>query len=92
MYRLTFSKPQRWLKVSGQLHAPAALTPRKEPRYQLDRRMGGPQSQSGQHGEGKSFILLGLELRPLSHPARGQLMYRLRYFGFHKIYIPINLN
>jgi hypothetical protein len=37
----------------GQLHAPAALPPGKEPRYQLDRRLGGPQSWSGRRGEEK---------------------------------------
>jgi hypothetical protein len=37
--------------VSGQLHAPAALPPGKNPHYPLDRTLGGPQSQSGQHGE-----------------------------------------
>jgi hypothetical protein len=33
------------MKVSGQLHAPAALPPEKEPRYSLDRRLGGPHSR-----------------------------------------------
>jgi hypothetical protein len=34
--------------VSGQRHAPAALYPRrKEPRYALDTRLGGPKSWSG---------------------------------------------
>jgi hypothetical protein len=32
------------MEVSGQLHAPAALPPEKEP---LERMLGGPQSQSG---------------------------------------------
>jgi hypothetical protein len=31
MYRSTFSWPRQKLEVSGQLHAPAALTPGKEP-------------------------------------------------------------
>jgi len=35
--------------VSGQLHASAALPAGKEPPVPLDRRLGGPQSQSG-HG------------------------------------------
>jgi hypothetical protein len=39
--------------VSGQLDAPAALPPGKEPRYPLYRRLGGPQSQSGRCGEEK---------------------------------------
>jgi hypothetical protein len=37
--------------VSGQHHASATLYPRgKGPRYPLDRRLGGPQSRSGQRG------------------------------------------
>jgi hypothetical protein len=37
--------------VSGQRHAPAGLYLRgKEPGYPLDRRLGGPQSQSGHRG------------------------------------------
>jgi hypothetical protein len=47
MYRSTFSSPKRLEEVSGQLHAPAALLPRKERRYPLYKRLGGPQSRSG---------------------------------------------
>jgi hypothetical protein len=36
--------------VSGQLHAPAALLPDKEPRDPLDRRLYGPQGRSGPYG------------------------------------------
>jgi hypothetical protein len=44
--------------VSGQRHAPAALYPRgKDPRHQLDRRLGGPQSRCGQRLEKISFRL-----------------------------------
>jgi len=42
------------MEGSGQLHAPAALPPRKEPQYPLDRRLGGRQSQSGRGGEEKN--------------------------------------
>jgi hypothetical protein len=35
------------MEVSGQLHAPAALHPGKSPGYPCDRKLGGPQSQSG---------------------------------------------
>jgi hypothetical protein len=42
------------MEVSGQLHAPAALLPGKEPCYPLDRRLGGPQSSSGRGGEEKN--------------------------------------
>jgi hypothetical protein len=38
------------MKVSGQLHASAALTPGKEPRYPFDRRLGGTQSRSSSCG------------------------------------------
>jgi hypothetical protein len=36
----------RWDGMGGQRHAPAALPPRKS-RYQLYRRLGGPQGRSG---------------------------------------------
>jgi len=29
--------------MAGKLHVPAALSPRKDPPYALDRRLGGPQ-------------------------------------------------
>jgi len=41
--------------VSGQLHAPAALSPGRSPSYPLDRRLGGPQRRSGRGGEEKNF-------------------------------------
>jgi hypothetical protein len=45
---LTHSQPRHKMGVSGQHHAPAALYPRgKDPRYPLDRMLGGPQSRSG---------------------------------------------
>jgi len=50
------------MEVSGHVHAPAALLPRKEPRKSLDRRFGVPQSRSGRGGEEKnSQALLGIE-------------------------------
>ena len=42
------------LKVSGQHHAPGHFTPGKEPRYPLNRRLGGPRSSSGHSREGIS--------------------------------------
>jgi hypothetical protein len=57
------------MEVSGQLHAPAALPPGKEPWYPLGRRLYGPQSRFGRGGEEKnSQPLPGLE--PPNHPAR----------------------
>jgi hypothetical protein len=46
----------------------------KSPRYPLYRRVGGPQSQSGQRGEETFLTLPGLELRPLGRPACSQLL------------------
>jgi len=43
------------MKVSGQVHALAALLSGKSPWYPIDRRMGGPQSRSGRGGEKKNF-------------------------------------
>jgi hypothetical protein len=42
------------MEVSSELHAPATLSPGKEPRYPLDRRLGGPQSRSGDGDEEKN--------------------------------------
>jgi hypothetical protein len=41
------------MKASGQLHAPAALSPGEKPMYPLDRRLVGPQSPSGRSSEEK---------------------------------------
>jgi hypothetical protein len=56
------------MEVSGQLHVPAALPPkRKSPWYPLDRSLGGPQSRSGRGGEEKnSQPLPGLYTTDLS--------------------------
>jgi hypothetical protein len=60
------------MEVSGQRYAPAALYPRKkDPRYPLYRRMGGPQSRSGHRGYRKSPLpLLGIEHRSSGRPGR----------------------
>jgi hypothetical protein len=47
------------LAEGGQLHAPAALPRGKSPRYPLDRRLGGAQSQSGRFGEEKNLDPIG---------------------------------
>jgi hypothetical protein len=44
--------------VSGQLHAPTALPPGKEPLYPLDRGQCGPQSRSGRGGDEKNLIII----------------------------------
>jgi hypothetical protein len=81
MYRVTFPAPRHKLEVSGQLHAAAALAPRKKSRYPFDRRLDGPQIRSGQRDVETNLSLPGLELRPLGRPAYRQSLYRLRYSG-----------
>jgi hypothetical protein len=55
------------MEMSDQLHAPAAYNAGKEPQYPLDRRLGGPQNQSGSCGEDENLLpLLGVELQPSS--------------------------
>jgi hypothetical protein len=48
----------------SQIHAPAALALVKEPRYPLDRSLGGPQSRSGRFVKKKNLLPLpGFEPR-----------------------------
>jgi hypothetical protein len=42
------------MEVSGHVHAPAALPQGKRLQYQLDRRLGGPQSRFERGGEEKN--------------------------------------
>jgi hypothetical protein len=61
------------MEVSGRLHAPAALPRGNNPRYTLDRRLGGPQSLFGRGGEEQnSQPLPGIEPRSSDRPARSQ--------------------
>ena len=62
--------------VSGQRHAPAALTPRMT-RYQLHRRLGGPRDQYGPVPE--NHALTGI--RSPDHKARSEMLHRLSYLG-----------
>jgi hypothetical protein len=48
------------MEFNDQLHAQAALTPRKGPRYLWNRRLGGPQSRSGRCGAVKKFSSAGI--------------------------------
>jgi hypothetical protein len=55
------------MEMSGQLHAPATLPPGKQLWYQLDIRLGGPQSSSGLCGvQNKLLPLPGIEPRQSS--------------------------
>jgi hypothetical protein len=44
------------MKVNGELLALAALPPRKEPQYLSEKRLNGPQSQSGCCGKEKRCL------------------------------------
>jgi len=55
------------MEVSGQIHIPVTLSQGKDPRFPLDRRLDGPQSQFGRGGEEKNSLpLLGIEPQPSS--------------------------
>jgi hypothetical protein len=68
--------------VSGQLHAPTALPPGKEPPAPSGWRLGGLQSHSGRGDEERnSQPPSGIEPRSSDRPARNQSLYRLSYKG-----------
>jgi hypothetical protein len=46
------------MEANGQLHTPAALPLKKQPRYPLYRGLVGPQIRSGNYGEEKNLMLL----------------------------------
>jgi hypothetical protein len=69
------------MKVSDQLHAPAALTPGKLPRYSLDRRLGEPHSRSRRRGEENILDTTEIRTPTLGRPVRSQPLYLLRYHG-----------
>jgi hypothetical protein len=47
------------MKMGGQLHVPAALSPGKELRYSLYMSFSGPQSRSGRYGKGNILPITG---------------------------------
>jgi hypothetical protein len=51
------------MEVNGQLHTPATLVPGKDPRYPLNRRLGGSQCRSGRCKREISSAPAGLEPR-----------------------------
>jgi len=46
------------MEISGQIHVPSVLSAGKNPRYLLNRRLGGPQNQSGRFEEDNSLFQL----------------------------------
>jgi len=61
------------MRVGGQRHAPALLSPRKT-RYPLYRNLGGPHSRCAEY-------LTHTGIRSPDRPARSESLYRLRYRG-----------
>jgi hypothetical protein len=67
MYRSTFSWTRHQLEVSGQLHAPAALSPGKEPPVPIGQEAGWAPRAGLDDVEKRKFLTLpGLELRPVA--------------------------
>jgi hypothetical protein len=65
---------EHYVEVSGQLHAPAALSPGNKPRYPFYMRLGGSQSRSGRHGGQK--ILYPIGTRTPTHLSSGPVASR----------------
>jgi hypothetical protein len=63
--------------VSGQRHTPATLNPwGKDPRYPLDRRLGGLLNRSVTEARGKILLPLpGIEPRSPCRPVRSQTLH-----------------
>jgi hypothetical protein len=61
MYRSTYPGPRQYLEMSGQLLAPAALSPG-------NKRLSGPQNRSGRLGEKKNLAPTGTR-SPTPRPA-----------------------
>jgi hypothetical protein len=76
--KLHYSWPWHYMEMSShQLHASFALPRRKSPRYQLDRGMGGPQSDLDAMDKRK--ISCPCQESNASRPARSPSIYRIRY-------------
>jgi hypothetical protein len=75
------------MEVTGQLHAPVLFTPGKEPPvYELDRRLGVPQSRSRHGGEAKnSQVLPKIEHKNIRNKV-------INFFGSSLGYIPWDNN
>jgi hypothetical protein len=72
--------------VSGQHHAPATLYPRgKDPRYPLDRRLGGP--RAGLDAGARRKILCPCRGSNPDRPARSKILYYLSCRGSFKLKI-----
>jgi hypothetical protein len=79
----THSRSQHYLGMSGQCHAPAALSPLgKDPRYPFDRRLLGPRGCLNTGVRGKILLPLpGIESRSPGRPVRMEALFSLSYAG-----------
>jgi hypothetical protein len=66
MYGCRHSLPRHWLRVSGQLQVRG-----RSRQYPIDRRLGGPQSQSGRYGETELLDHTG-NRTPIVQPETGK--------------------
>jgi hypothetical protein len=73
----THSRPRHYLGVSVQRHATAALYPQvKNPRYLLDKRLGGPRAGRDTEARGKILSPLpAIESRLPNRAVRSQTLY-----------------
>jgi hypothetical protein len=62
--------------VGGEWSASATLPPEKEPRYPLDKWLGGLQNRTRRCGEEKNLASTGTETPTPRRPARSQSLYR----------------
>jgi hypothetical protein len=74
---LSFVQPRRWVRVGGQIHNPAVLTPVKETPCPLYRGFDGPQGQYGW----LQNIPRSTGTQSPDRPARRKSLYRLSCFG-----------
>jgi hypothetical protein len=91
MYRSTLSSRRHWMEVSGELHAPAALPPWKEPPVPTEY---DPRGGMDEVEKRKFLTPPRLDHRPLGHPARSQSLYHraipaalVLYIFFRKIMV-----
>jgi hypothetical protein len=85
LYTATFLWPRKYLEVSGQLHAPAALSLESAPGTNWIGGWVDPRAGLDDVEKWKFLTVLGLELRPLGRPARSHSLYRLRSPGSYEL-------
>jgi hypothetical protein len=79
------------MEMSGQLHAPAALSQGKSYWYSLDRRLSGPQSRSERGGEEKNSHPLRRLEPPIIQPVVQQYTTELSRLLYKKVKLSLCL-